>query len=72
MVGVPVGWVAVVRGVAVEVAAEVVAEVIIEVITEVVTEVIVIRGAVGVVGAAGVAIGVASSAAIGTTGGLVN
>jgi hypothetical protein len=78
VVGVPFSWVVVIRGVAVEVAAEVVVEVIVEVIAEVVTEVVVVRGAAGVVGAAGAvgvaraAIGVAGSAAIGTTSGWVD
>ena len=65
VVGVPVNWVAVVQKVAAEATTEVIAEVIVEVITKV----IVVQG---VAGAAGAAIGVASSAAIGTTGGWVD
>jgi hypothetical protein len=56
VVGIPVSWVAVIRGVIRGVTAEVAAEVI--------AEVIVIRGAAG---AAGAAIKVAGSAAIGIT-----
>ena len=65
MVGVLINWVAVIRGVTIEVTTEV----IIEVIIEVITEVVIIQGAVGVARAAGAAIKVASNVAIRTTGG---
>ena len=68
MVGVLINWVAVIQRITAKVTTKVVAEVIIEVITEV----IIVWRAVGVIGAAGVAIKVASSAAIRITGGWVN